>query len=95
VYREANDPPITNGPDVDEAVPHLGVGSPHPPAIADDVDHPPLVGVDHLFDLDAVGLERFPVLAHDFLGRVKSQDPDDIRPEPAYGLAACCGFGVR
>src|SRR4051794_19523139 len=81
VYREAHDPPITKGPDVEEAVPHLGVGPSHPPAIADDVDHPLLVGVDHLFDLDAVGLERLPVLAHSFLCRVKSQDFDNVRPE--------------
>jgi hypothetical protein len=81
VYREANDPPITKGPDVEEAVPHLGVGPSHPPAIADDVDNPPLVRVDHLFDLDVVGLERFPVLAHSCLCSFKSQYFDDIRPE--------------
>src|SRR5688500_433492 len=69
VYRQANDPPITKGPDVEEAVPHLGVGPSHPPAIADDVDNPPLVRVDHLFDLDLVSVERFPVLAPSFLCR--------------------------
>ena len=64
-----------------EANPHLGVGPSHPPAIADDVHNPPIVRVDHLFDLDVVSVERLPVLAHGFLCRFKSQDFDDIRPE--------------
>ena len=66
---------------MEEAVPHLGVGASHPPAIADDDDNPPFVGVDHLFELAVVTVERFPVLAHGFLCRVKSQDFDEIRPE--------------
>ena len=66
---------------MEEAVPHLGVGPSHPSAVADDVDHPPLVGVDHLVDLDVVSLERFPVLAHSVLCSLESQDLSDIRPE--------------
>jgi hypothetical protein len=41
---------------------HTSASVPPPPAIADEVDHPPLVGIDHLFDLDAVSLECFPIL---------------------------------
>jgi hypothetical protein len=53
----------------------------HSPAVADDVDDVLLVGVDHLFDLDAVAVERLPVLAHRLLCRVESEDVDDVRPE--------------
>jgi hypothetical protein len=53
---------VTKGPDVEAAVPHLGVRPSHPPAIADELDHRPLVGIDHLFDLEAVSLECFLIL---------------------------------
>ena len=74
--REANDLAITEGPDVEEAVPHLGIAPSDLPAILDGGDHMLLVGVEHLFELDMEILERVPVLAQRF--QCGFESPDDF-----------------
>lgn len=65
---------------MEETIPDLGTAPPHPPAVADDGDHLPLVGVDHLLDLVPKVLEDLPVGAQRLLRGVESHNDSDVGP---------------